>query len=244
MLYQPNDYVLLAIFAHPDDETFRAGGMLTLLARQGVRVQVVTATRGEAGSAGQTSASEPEELAILRENELCCACQVLQIEPPLFLDYKDGHLEDQASGKLRDNFLQIMEEVQPQILLSFGPDGLSGHPDHIAIGRCAVEAFQKYQKAGALYHLAVPVSVKQSLGMNQIIAVPDQQVTVSLDVFSVWETKMKAIRCHASQLSSSPIMSQSYERQLMFLSIEHYICFLSPNPDKDFIPILLKDYFQ
>jgi len=242
VFYQPSDYVLLAIFAHPDDETYRAGGMLTLLARQGVRVQVVTATRGEAGSVGQSGSSAPEELAALRQNELRNACQILQIEPPLILGYKDGHLAYHDPRELCFDLHQIMEEVKPQVLLSFGPDGLSGHSDHIVIGHYTDEAFQKYQMAGALYHLAVPVSIKQSVGMNQIIAVPDEQITFSLDVRSVLETKMKAICSHASQLSSSPIMSQSVECQRMFLGIEHYVCILTLNPDKDFLPLLLKKY--
>lgn len=69
---------LLAVFAHPDDETFRCGGTLALLAQRGVRVQVLTATRGQAGSCGAPPLCAPEELPAVRENELRCACAALR----------------------------------------------------------------------------------------------------------------------------------------------------------------------
>ena len=68
---------LLAVFAHPDDETFRPGGTLALLARRGVEVHVLTATRGEAGSCGDPPLCSPEELPAVRESELRCACAAL-----------------------------------------------------------------------------------------------------------------------------------------------------------------------
>jgi len=77
---------LLAVFAHPDDESFRPGGTLALLARRGARVQVLTATRGGAGSCGNPPLCAPEELPALREAELRCACKALNLLPPILLD--------------------------------------------------------------------------------------------------------------------------------------------------------------
>jgi LmbE family N-acetylglucosaminyl deacetylase len=76
---------LLAVFAHPDDESFRPGGTLARLARLGVRVWVLCATRGEAGVPGL----DPAQTGRMREAELQCACLALGIEPPRFLDYQD-----------------------------------------------------------------------------------------------------------------------------------------------------------
>ncbi|NLE75631.1 MAG: PIG-L family deacetylase, partial [Chloroflexi bacterium] len=80
---------LLAVFAHPDDETFLCGGTLALLARRGAPVQVLTATRGQAGSCGEPPLCHPEALGALREGELRCACAALGCAPPLLLDYAD-----------------------------------------------------------------------------------------------------------------------------------------------------------
>ena len=148
--------VLLAVFAHPDDETFRPGGTLALLARAGVRVHVLTATRGEAGSCGDPPLCAPDELPAVRERELRCACAALGIEPPLLLDYRDGSLQQADAETLIAQILAVAREIEPQVMLSFGPDGLSGHPDHIAIGRWASEAFQRAEKVSALYTVAVP----------------------------------------------------------------------------------------
>lgn len=83
---------LLALFAHPDDETFRCGGTLALMAQRGVRVQVLTATRAQAGARGDPPLCSAEELPAFRERELRCACEALGILPPILLDYQDGHL--------------------------------------------------------------------------------------------------------------------------------------------------------
>ena len=82
------------------------------------------------------------------------------------------------------------------MILTYGPDGVSGHPDHIAIGRFTTEAFHRALDVGALHAIAVPHSLAKTLGMTQIHTVPDEAITLTVDVSSVWEAKMTAIRCH------------------------------------------------
>jgi LmbE family N-acetylglucosaminyl deacetylase len=238
----PSKTVLLALFAHPDDESYRAGGLLALLAQNGVRVHTVTATRGEAGASGSSGINTSEPLSVIREKELHCACQALNLQPPVVWDFPDGRLAEIDPEIIIQRVLPLMHEIQPQVVLSFGPDGLSGHQDHIAIGDIASAVFSRYQKAGALYHLAVPVSVAQSLGMNQIRAVPDCQITLAVDVTSVWEAKMKAIYCHATQVAFSPILSQSEDRQRQFLGAEHFVRAAVSDPNSDFLPSSLRDF--
>ncbi len=214
---------LLAIFAHPDDETFRPGGTLALLARHGMRVHLLTATRGEGGSCGEPPLCLLDELPIVRERELCCACAALGIEPPRLLKYRDGHLSEADPEEIITQILAVVREVRPQVMLTFGPDGLSGHPDHVAIGRWAREAFHRANTVNALYTVAVPQSLATRLGMEQIRAVPDEEIAVTVDVSSAWEAKIAAIHCHATQLSSSPILSAPIERQRAFLGAEHFV---------------------
>ncbi len=152
---------LLAVFAHPDDETFRSGGTLALLTHRGVGVQVLTATRGQAGSCGNPQLCAPEELSAMRENELRCACAALGLLPPLLLDYRDGQLAEADPEGLAAQILQVVKDTRPQIMLTFGADGLSVHPDHIAIGQAAAEAFRRADEVVALYTLAVPRSLAE-----------------------------------------------------------------------------------
>lgn len=213
---------LLAIFAHPDDETFCCGGTLALLAQRGVRVQVLTATRGQAGSCGDPPLCALEELPAIRENELRCACKALGIQPPILLDYQDGQLSEADPERVVSEILAVVCEVRPQMILTYGPDGVSGHPDHIAIGRFAIEVFSRATDVAALHTIAVPRSLAEALGMTQIHTVPDDAITLTVDVSTVWEAKIAAIRCHRTQLGESPILRASPEEQRLFLGKEHF----------------------
>ena len=104
---------LLAIFAHPDDETFRPGGTLALLARRGVGVHVLTATRGQAGSCGDPPLCSQEDLPAVRERELRCACAALGLEPPRLLDYLDGRLAEATPEEIAAHILTAVTEVHP-----------------------------------------------------------------------------------------------------------------------------------
>ena len=223
---------LLAIFAHPDDETFGCGGTLALLAQRGARAQVLTATRGGAGSRGDPPLYTPEELSAMREAELRCACAALGLPPPILLDYQDGQLAAADPEALIAEILLIIRELHPQMIFTFGADGLSGHPDHIAIGLAAAEAFRRADDVSALYTLAVPRSLAESLGMKQIHAVPDESITLAVDVSSVWDAKMSAIRCHRTQLGESPILDAPEAKQRLFLGAEHF-CLSASRPAAD-----------
>jgi LmbE family N-acetylglucosaminyl deacetylase len=212
---------LLAVCAHPDDETFRCGGTLALLARRGVRVQVLCATRGEAGVPGLNA----QQAGFLRQAELECACRALGIAPPLFLDHRDGTLshvhEQQAVAEIET----VMQPLQPQVLLTWPPDGLSGHLDHIAVSRWTGLALERAAARGervALYHIVLPQSVARVLQMPHLHAVPDEQVTLTVDVSAVWEQKLAAIACHRTQAGASPILTAPAERQRLFLGREHF----------------------
>jgi LmbE family N-acetylglucosaminyl deacetylase len=233
---------LLAVFAHPDDETFRPGGTLVLLTRQGVEVHVLTLTHGEAGSCGEPPLCTPCELTGVRERELRCACAALGIRSLHLLEYQDGHLTEADPERVISAILTVIRQVHPQVLLSFGPDGLSDHPDHIIAGQWAAEIFQSTDGIAALYTVAVPQSLAQSLGLSQVHPVPDEAIALSVDVSSVWETKLAAIHCHATQQSSSPMLNASNERQRLFFGHEYFVRAAVRNSASDFLPQVLQGY--
>ena len=234
----------LAVFSHPDDETFRPGGTLALLTRQGVQVVVLTFTRGQAGSCGEPPLCTPQELPVVRESELRSACATLGIEPPHLLDYADGHLQEADPETMIAHIMTVVNEIKPQVLLSFGPDGLSGHPDYIAVGQWAVEAFRHAESVAALYTVAVPQSLAQKLHMHLVHSVPDEAIALTVDISSVWESKLTAMRCHATQISSTPMMSSPAERQRLFFGREYFLRAAIRQPSHDFLPAVLKGYSQ
>jgi len=209
---------LLAVFAHPDDEAFRCGGTLALLAQRGARVWVLCATRGEAGVPGMTA----QQAGQVRERELLCSCRALGIEPPRFLDYWDGTLAQVDEEQAVAQVVQAVQELRPQVLLTWPPDGVSGHPDHVAVSRWTGEAFRRTAGPLVLYHIAIPHSLAQALGMTHLRTVPDEEITLTVDASPAWEQKLAAIRCHRTQIAGSPILSAPEERRRLFLGTEHF----------------------
>ncbi len=131
---------VLAVFAHPDDETLCAGGTLAKYAHAGADVRVVSLTKGEAGQIRDAGAATRATLAAARERELHVAGRHLGLTETRCLDYRDGELSDLDAQVLEDLAAQLLEELEPDVVITFGPDGFSGHPDHVAVGAAVTSA--------------------------------------------------------------------------------------------------------
>jgi LmbE family N-acetylglucosaminyl deacetylase len=138
---------LLGVFAHPDDETFCAGGTFARHAQQGAEIMVVSATRGQAGQIRDANAATRRTIGAVREEELRQACARLGVSRVRCLNYSDGNLAGAEFALLVDEVAEIIREFRPDGVITFGPDGGYGHPDHIAIS--AVTAAACRQVAGA-----------------------------------------------------------------------------------------------
>ena len=134
---------LLGVFAHPDDETFCAGGTFAGYAARGAEVMVISATRGQAGQIRDAAVGTRRTIGAVRERELRLACGRLGITQVRCLDYLDGGLADADFGALVDEVADIIREFRPDGVITFGPDGGYGHPDHIAISAVATAACQR-----------------------------------------------------------------------------------------------------
>ncbi|HZC08129.1 MAG TPA: PIG-L family deacetylase [Ktedonobacterales bacterium] len=132
----------MGVFAHPDDEVFCAGGTLAQWAETGAELMVVSATRGEAGQIQDTHRATRHTLGAVREQELRAACAELGVGRVERLDYRDGALADVDSATLAADVATYIRDFQPDVVVTFGPDGGSGHPDHIAISLATTLACQ------------------------------------------------------------------------------------------------------
>jgi LmbE family N-acetylglucosaminyl deacetylase len=132
---------LLAVLAHPDDESLGFGGTLARYADEGIETYLVTATRGEAGRFGALGRSgDPAELGPVREAELRAAAGVLGIHEVTILGYPDAAVDRVPFEiAIRDIGSQI-RRIQPHVIVTFGPDGAYGHPDHIAVSQFTTAA--------------------------------------------------------------------------------------------------------
>lgn len=167
---------LLACFAHPDDEAFPVGGVLAASASRGVSVRLVTATLGEEGEIRQAGSATRETIGQVRRDELFSSARTLGLAEPIVLNYRDSGMVGTPPNRHPEAFVnadaqtvveQLVRQIRsfrPQVVLTFEPGGLYGHPDHIAICRHSTEAFHKANDSSAFpQHLTDGLTPHQPL---------------------------------------------------------------------------------
>ena len=141
MMSRTTPLKLMAILAHPDDESLGVGGTLATYAAEGIETYLVTATRGERGWVGEPNAYPgPRALGEIRERELRAAAAVLGIRHLDILDYVDGELAQADPAEVTAKLVGIVRRARPDVVITFGPEGAYGHPDHIAISQLTTAA--------------------------------------------------------------------------------------------------------
>jgi LmbE family N-acetylglucosaminyl deacetylase len=218
---------LLAVFAHPDDESMGMGGTLAKYSASGVETHLVCATRGERGWFGGAE-SHPgfDVLAQTRTVELENAVKELGMKSLNFLDYVDGDLDQANHAEVIKKIAAHIRNIKPQVVVTFSPDGGYGHPDHIAIGQftcaaivCAADA--TYQDAenlpahrvSKLYYMVDGESfinlIAPFMGdmtfpvddqLRGEVAWKDWMITTRIDMAEHCRAAWRAIQCHQSQL--------------------------------------------
>lgn len=249
---------LLAVFAHPDDEALCAGGTLALCADAGQQVTVICATRGEFGPVSDPALVHGSTLAAVREHELRASCAVLGVRDVRVMGLPDAGVqwaaeEVDALGSLED----AIRSLRPHAIITFGPDGLYGHPDHVAISELVTEARRRVEESRAclaasgdasaaecptprlFYPVMTADDVRQlladmtraGLGARLWSLQPDafvakaEEVTASVDVSSVLQRKLAALRAHRTQLDAdNPFTEIPDDIAMRFFGLERYRC--------------------
>ncbi len=205
---------LLIVVAHPDDESFGAGGVAALLSAQGVPVHILIATDGDAGEITVPELDTPEaraNLGKLRREEAKAAAAVVGAEEVRFLGHRDGGLSRVDPARLISQIARSFAELQPAVVVTFGPDGIYGHPDHLAISAATTRAFADAPAGPSrLFYLAMTEDRARQLndetGPIEIEGVtyaftgrPPNDVTTTVDIRTVVERKFDALACHRTQ---------------------------------------------
>ncbi|WP_304459326.1 PIG-L family deacetylase [Alicyclobacillus sendaiensis] len=188
---------VIGVFAHPDDETFIAGGTFARLAAEGHRVVIACATRGEMGRRlGVPLRATRESLGALRERELRDACDALGVSRLVLLGYRDKEVEMVPEGEGVSRLEALFAEERPDAIITFH-DPLGGHPDHAAIGRLATAAFARYRRtndAARLFYLAWGDDLAAFRRYPQ-----PAKALVEVDVRAYRKQKLLAFRTHRTQ---------------------------------------------
>jgi N-acetyl-1-D-myo-inositol-2-amino-2-deoxy-alpha-D-glucopyranoside deacetylase len=210
---------LLIVAAHPDDDCFIAGGLVARhRADPAVRFVLVHATRGEAGSSEVGFPPPGPELGRIRAAEAQRSWQALGRRPDrhYWLGYADGRLTESV-GELTVRVAAIMDEERPDVVITFGPDGLTGHPDHAAVSAATTAAFEQFtsgtDEPRRLVHAAIPAGqldawterlVRNGWTLrpehrDALTGVPDHEIGLTVDCRSVVRRVKNSLAAHRSQ---------------------------------------------
>ncbi len=202
---------ILLVFAHPDDETFSSSGTISMLTKKGWTAKLITATRGEAGMLGHPPITTKEKLGKVRELELKKAAKIVGISKIYFLNFIDGTLHKVSQKKLLKKILPLLRKEKPDVVITFHKDGISNHPDHIAISKATTVAFLLYMKTAKkhvrLYHVVLPKSSLEKYekagfkydDFGGMKATPDEEISTNIDIEKVYKAKIKALKSHLTQ---------------------------------------------
>ncbi len=233
---------LMAVTAHPDDESLGLGGTLAKYSGAGVETHIVAGTRGERGRFGDGSEPHPgpEALGRIREAELRAAAAELGVREVSLLGYIDAALDQADPVEAIGRIVSHIRRVRPQVVITFDPWGAYGHPDHIAIcqfttAAVTVAADPSFSDGTAaaphrvskLYYMATSsgrwAAYQQAFkklvskvdgAEREAMPWPDWSITTWIDTLAVWPQVWKAVNCHRSQIGQY--------RALAELSPEHH----------------------
>ena len=210
---------LMCVLAHPDDESLGTGGTLAKYAAEGVETHVVTATRGERGRFGDNGERPgPDVVGATREAELRAAARELGIHEVTLLGFPDGALDTVDPEHVQSMIVSQLRRVRPHVVITFGPEGAYGHPDHIAISQlttaAVVRASDGEYAVSKLYYIAWTVgtwaayqaAIKKLTATvdgveRSVVPTPDWEVTTRIDTSIVWPAVWRAVQCHRTQMS-------------------------------------------
>jgi len=211
---------LLLVHAHPDDESILTGGAILRAREEGHRVVVITCTGGEEGEVHNLDAAVRPRLAEVRAGELRAACAILGVDRLELLGYRDSGMAGSPANDHPDSFHRAsLDEVagrlvlllwaeQPDTVVTYGPDGTYGHPDHVKAHQATRAALDVLRREGwcparTLWHAVCRSSVER-LGplahpAVRAVGIPDGEITTCVDVRPVLQRKRAAVAAHVSQ---------------------------------------------
>jgi LmbE family N-acetylglucosaminyl deacetylase len=246
----------MAVHAHPDDEATGTGGVLARYAAEGIRTVLVTCTDGRCGDGpGGVKPGEPghdpEAVAAARATELEASCAILGVDSLEVLGYGDSGMMGWAANEAPGAFWStpveegaarlaaLMKLYEPDVVVTYDPNGFYGHPDHIQAHRITMAALERIGSTAKVYWTTMPHSVMakfgemaREAGMDMPdelppdmppIGLPDDEITTWVDVSAFADKKFAALGAHASQEETMPFLSMGVERFAGVMGVETFV---------------------
>jgi LmbE family N-acetylglucosaminyl deacetylase len=205
---------ILTVLAHPDDESFGPAAMLAKHAKAGAIVHGLFFTRGQHGQTSLKPEPSPRELGAFREQDLRDAAAVIGFADIEVLDYEDGTLAELPPEVLEALVQDAIERCRPHVVVTFGPAGITRHPDHLAVHAATVYAFHQARAAGLelceLYYDALSPEIGKAFGLSDE---PDANPNTFIEITDFQQIKFDALRCHARHIVDAQLMLDRLEAQ-------------------------------
>ncbi|BAJ03706.1 hypothetical protein SVI_3735 [Shewanella violacea DSS12] len=229
---------ILVLLAHPDDETW-VSGTLAKLAANGFKVIPVYATSGDRGTDHSGKNLSGDALAKVREAEAVAACEVLGLEAPIFLRFADGSLALQ-SQRLVKEIQAMVEEIRPVAVLSFGPGGVTGNRDHIAVSTLVSQYFPMQAVYFAVSDTQAENLTASALkfGLDYRVAapIPDQEVRVRVQLDDFAAVRALAMAKHVTQFP--PVMINAFADYIESAVVEELVIPEVTQVSSEFVELL------
>ena len=216
-LFNKERIVWLGVYGHPDDETSASGGTMVKLSEKGHQVYVITATGGELGTLGTDGTKiKREDLASVRECELKTNMKAYGANPPFMLRYIDQELEKEDPEVLAIKILDIMHMIEPDVVSTFGPSGISNHPDHIAIHKSTLSAYEKYtnstsENAPLLIYPSIPEDIAKMYNLQ--LSPIEKNMDLIIDIDETIGDKIEGLKNYKSQEDAQEFATHLSERK-------------------------------
>ena len=210
---------LLGVFAHPDDEAYSIAGCMARYTGEGLPVAILCFTRGEAGLIAEGTGATRETLGKVREAELRAACAEVGVSDVRIVGTPDGGTKADEAGV--DSICEVIRELEPRVIATMEPQGVTRHPDHIAVSHMTSQAFHRAREESGgrypqrLYYAAIPTNALTALtaelekrGLPGLTApddplapqaAPDESIAAVIDASPWLHRKIAALRAHQTQ---------------------------------------------
>lgn len=229
----PGTGTLLGVWAHPDDDAFLSAALMATARRAGEHVVVASATRGEHGTS-DPARWPPDRLATLRTQEQARSLAVLGVTEHRWLGHHDGRLAEVRRSVAVDQLCALIDEVRPDTIVTFGPEGMTGHSDHRTVSAWATLAWRETGRRGRLWYATLTPSFHRTWGaVNDEVGLwfdgAEPPVTPDADLAAqvvcdepLADLKHAALRAHGSQIDGL-VEAVGEDRFRRWWSVESFV---------------------
>lgn len=213
---------LVCVFAHPDDEAFGPGGTIAKLSKK-YNIYLLCVTKGEVGQKGKTLKVQNSKLGEVRAQELKCSAKILGIKKVYFLGFIDGTLSNNIYHKLAAKIKNHLQKLKPEIVITYEPQGVSGHIDHITTSMVTMFVVQNLKFVKEVWQVCRPDTIARTR-RNYFVYFPPgykkSEIDKVVNTKDFWNKKIEAMMCHQSQIKDIKMimkMQSKFPKEEYFL---------------------------